>query len=196
MNKKIYALITLFAIMVAFASCGNDDNEEEYKRTLAWKELNDKIYDDAAATGEYRKLLSGTGNGEVLYKTSSVIVSPRLIEITDTPPLFTDSVVCRYIGWYFDENLEKVTFDSTESEDGNNGGLGTGFRVNGVVPGWTDILQTMNIGDEREICLPYMLGYGSAGLTSGTTTIIPAYTTLFFNIKLLKVYRKQTSADN
>jgi FKBP-type peptidyl-prolyl cis-trans isomerase len=54
--------------------------------------------------------------------------------------------------------------------------------VNGLVRGFNVALQNMVEGDKWKICIPYYLGYGT--VSSGS---IPAYTTLFFEIELLKI---------
>lgn len=202
MNRKIYTLFALLSLVFVFASCGDDDDNTA--EILEWKAQQDQVYRDVSNSGQYSELISRTGNGSVYYKTSNNItdqipfsaVSPRLIEVTDTPPLFSDSVVCRYMGWYLNSDNEKVVFDGTENMviDGTeynfNRQGGVGFQVGGVIAGWSDILQIMYPGNEYEVCIPQQLAYGSSG--SGS---IKYYTTLFFKLKLLKVFRKQTTDD-
>lgn len=61
------------------------------------------------------------------------------------------------------------------------------FRVNALVRGLGVALQNMKAGDIREICVPYELGYGSGGLSSGNLTLIEGYSTLFFEVELLAI---------
>ena len=56
------------------------------------------------------------------------------------------------------------------------------FRVSGTVDGFATMLQHMKVGEQVEVCIPQRLGYGATAQTS-----IPAYTTLWFRIKLLKI---------
>lgn len=192
-------------LVFSFISCGGDDDDNT-AQILAWKSYQDKVYRDVVNSGEYSELTSRTGNGSSRYKKSTDItdndsrssVSPRLIEITEGSPLFTDSVLCRYMGWYLSEEGTKVVFDGTENMviDGTeykfNKQQGIGFMVYDVVPGWIDLLTSvMSVGDEYEVCIPHQLAYGTSGRGS-----IPYYTTLFFKMKLLGVYRKQTTADD
>lgn len=65
--------------------------------------------------------------------------------------------------------------------------------IGGPIHGWSTILQDMTEGEEREVCIPHELGYGGSpstytpSLSSGTYTLIPAYTTLWFRLKLLRI---------
>lgn len=205
MSKRIYILSFLAIFALSFISCG-DDNDSNAD-VLAWKAHQDQVFRDVANSGLYFEQGSKTGDGSVYYRRSTLIadndaprslVSPRLQEITGAHPLFTDSVRVRYMGWYLNADNEKVVFDGTENIkiDGKeytfNEPQGRGFFANGVIAGWTDIMTNiMYPGDEYEVCIPQQLGYKSSG--SGS---IPYYTTLFFDIKLLEVWRLQTTDDN
>lgn len=56
-------------------------------------------------------------------------------------------------------------------------------HVDEVVPGWTEILQRMKVGDEWMVYLPPEQGYGA----QGQPPEIPANSVLVFRIKLLNV---------
>ncbi|MDR0974053.1 MAG: FKBP-type peptidyl-prolyl cis-trans isomerase [Prevotellaceae bacterium] len=74
----------------------------------------------------------------------------------------------------FDSNFtgnDPTDFDSPSS-----------FTVNGVISGWTEVLQWMHPGDRWEIYIPYISAYGST-----STTAIPAYSSLVFDITLVAV---------
>jgi FKBP-type peptidyl-prolyl cis-trans isomerase len=72
-------------------------------------------------------------------------------------------------GKVFDENMDKPTFTFT---------LGAGE----VIKGWDKGVLGMKVGGERKLVIPPTLGYGSR--TNGP---IPANSTLYFDIKLLRV---------
>ena len=86
----------------------------------------------------------------------------------------TSLVTVHYVGKF--ENGEE--FDSSYSRNEP-----TSFPVNGVIPGWTEALQLMSIGDKWELTIPPNLGYGSQG--AGST--IPPDTTLIFEVELLEI---------
>lgn len=191
MNKKLLGILVLLCSFVFFYSCVGDDDTTGIDEE--WKAYNEKIVTEVAAkTSEYTARKSLTGNGTMYWKYTDVIgKGSKSTKITqDQYPEVTDSVVCRYIGWYLDYNGKKIEFDSTEGA--NNDQAGRGFRINtlaqGGVMGWVDMLQYMKVGHEVEVCIPQELGYGSSAQynSSGYVTI-PAYTTLWFDIKLLKI---------
>lgn len=56
------------------------------------------------------------------------------------------------------------------------------FRVNGVIPGWTEALQMMPIGSKWELFIPPQLGYGRQGAGP-----IGPNATLIFEVELLSI---------
>jgi FKBP-type peptidyl-prolyl cis-trans isomerase FklB len=65
-------------------------------------------------------------------------------------PTLNDSVRCHYRG---------TLIDGTEF-DSSYGGEPAGFPVNGVIPGWTEALQKMKVGDKWQLFVPGDLAYG------------------------------------
>ena len=57
------------------------------------------------------------------------------------------------------------------------------FDVNGVIPGWTEALLLMKEGDKWELYIPHELAYGERGAGGQ----IPPYSTLVFEVELIKV---------
>ena len=101
-------------------------------------------------------------------------------------PLFTDSVATHYRGQLIPlYNGEKVVFDqSFQGELNTNVADPVVFTVDGVVEGWQTVLQEMVEGDRWEIYIPYNLGYGTYGYGSD----VPGYSTLIFDMQLVKIY--------
>lgn len=181
MNYKLFALIALLC-SVAFISCSSDD--DTYEVDEEWKKYNEQVVLETAANKEYTSRSSLSGNGDVYWKYVDDFVpdkkSGKLPKITeDDTPYFTDSVLVRYTGWYLLKDGTKYTFDTTE---GDYNGVPRGFRVGGVVDGFATMLQHMKVGDQVEVCIPQRLGYGAT-----SQRYIPAYTTIWFRIKLLKI---------
>jgi len=146
---------------------------------------------------------------------SDIKSTPRIA--VDGKPEFTDTVLVRYEGWYLDKNGKEIIFDSTEgvstkSELAYNYGasatkdpnkMPVQMPVNGItdaskpnqklIDGWVTLLMDMKEGEEREVVIPHQLGYSSNGSTYQPTssspifTLIPAYTTLWFRLKVLKI---------
>jgi FKBP-type peptidyl-prolyl cis-trans isomerase len=65
-------------------------------------------------------------------------------------PTVNDTVRCHYRG---------TLMDGTEF-DSSYGGEPVEFAVKGVIPGWTEALQKMRVGDKWQVFVPADLGYG------------------------------------
>ena len=59
----------------------------------------------------------------------------------------------------------------------------TEFPVNGVIAGWTEALQLMNVGSKWKLFIPYQLAYGDQGAGGA----IGPYQALIFEIELLAI---------
>jgi len=87
----------------------------------------------------------------------------------------TDSTVrCHYHGTFTDGS----TFDSSYER-----GQPAEFPVSGVIAGWTEALQLMNIGAKWKLSVPHELAYG----TNGSPGAIPGCATLVFDVELLAI---------
>ena len=85
-----------------------------------------------------------------------------------------DKVTTHYRGNFIDGK----EFDSSYSR-----GQPATFGVNQVIAGWTQALQLMTEGSIWELFIPSELAYGSRGAGN----VIPADSTLIFQIELLSV---------
>ncbi len=88
-------------------------------------------------------------------------------------PGLEDSVTVHYKGRLIDGTV----FDQSAPDSPIT------FTAGEVIPGWTEALLLMHEGDKWEIYLPYPLAYGERGAGSE----IPPFSTLIFEIELLKV---------
>lgn len=201
MKKLLNISIVLFFCLSALslASCSDDDNN--YEVSQEWRDYQaswvEKVR-DAVKEGVYTPIRSESRLDYIYWRTSDYITNnmagdfdkdgpEALPEVKSTLSTVreevyeTDQVELRYEGWYYNSEGNKVIFDSTETgTNGNNQGTST-FTVNGTVDGFKTALLDMKVGDEWIVCIPYKLGYGTSGSSS-----IPGYTTLFFDIKLLR----------
>ena len=96
-------------------------------------------------------------------------------------PVSTDLVVVHYVGTLKDG----VEFDSSRAR-----GAAAQFRLNGVIPGWTEGLQLMSEGDTYRFFIPSELAYGVRGGPGGG---IGPNEALIFDVELIKV---QNAARN
>ncbi len=89
-------------------------------------------------------------------------------------PRPTDEVDVVYSGWLINGKM----FDGTEAMTPAH------FTVNKLIPGWTEALQLMRVGDRWHIVIPANLAYGARGAGDG---VIPPNQTLVFDMELLGV---------
>ena len=92
-------------------------------------------------------------------------------------PSATDKVKVNYEG----RLINGTIFDSSYQR-----GEPASFGVNGVIKGWTEILQLMKPGDKWEVYIPYNLAYGERGAGPN----IKPYETLIFTVELIEVVGK------
>ena len=89
-------------------------------------------------------------------------------------PIATETVVCNYRG---------TTIDGKEFDSSYKRGEPTSFPVGGVIKGWTEALQLMNVGSKWELYIPSDLAYGDRGAGG---SIAPG-STLVFELELLGI---------
>jgi peptidylprolyl isomerase len=78
---------------------------------------------------------------------------------------------------------------SGEQFDASYGGDPARFRLNQVIPGWTEGLQKMQPGDEFMFFIPAKMGYGERGAGGR----IPPNADLMFRVELLAVHKARVS---
>lgn len=92
-------------------------------------------------------------------------------------PAATDTVLVNYRGTL----LNGTEFDSSYKRNEP-----LSLSLNRVIPGWTEGMQLMSAGAKYKFFIPYNLAYGERGAGQD----IPPYSTLVFEIELLKVNGK------
>lgn len=91
----------------------------------------------------------------------------------ESPPGPSSRVKVHYTGWLVDG----TKFDSSVDR-----GQPIEFNLNQVIPGWTEGVQSMQVGGKRKLIIPYQLGYGAGG--SGP---IPPKAMLIFDVELIDI---------
>jgi FKBP-type peptidyl-prolyl cis-trans isomerase len=89
-------------------------------------------------------------------------------------PKATDTVKVHYHGTL----LNGTVFDSSVQR-----GEPISFPLNGVIPGWTEGLQLMKVGDKFKFEIPPNLAYGA----QSPSPAIPPNSTLVFEVELLGI---------
>jgi FKBP-type peptidyl-prolyl cis-trans isomerase FkpA len=140
--------------------------------------------DEVAAQNKYiadHKLMVKTTADGLKY----IITQPSLKH----KPLAGDTLLVNYTG----STLEGKVFDSSIQADAQKGGLNQPGRTyeplqvivgtGAVIKGWDEGLLLLNEGSKAQFIIPSALGYGADGAGAD----IPPYSTLLFNIELVKI---------
>lgn len=126
------------------------------------------------AISEGKAFLEENAKKEGVVTTKSGLQYEILAEGTGKQPKATDTVRCHYEGSLINGSV----FDSSYKR-----GEPAEFGLNQVIPGWTEGVQLMKEGAKYRFYIPYLLGYGENGAGSS----IPPYSTLIFDVELIKV---------
>lgn len=102
--------------------------------------------------------------------TASGLAYKYIQEGTGATPKAGDKVKVSYVGTLIDGK----EFDKNEDIE---------FPVEGVIPGWTEMLQLMKVGDKVKVVIPQELAYGSRGAGGD----IEPFSTLVFEMELKAV---------
>ena len=198
MKKSIFWLMgLLFSVSLAVTSCEETDGVVD--PYFNWQERNE-LYIDSIARVANANLGNEVGQWKAVhtYKFNPPIndlnpdvrdyVYCRILEkgTGTVKPLFTDTVDVHYRGKLIPlYDGSEVVFDQSYAGDLNGDiAVYASFQVNGLIEGWTTVLQQMVTGDRWEIHIPYQLGYG----IYGSGDIIPGYSALVFDVRLDNVY--------
>ncbi|RYE55959.1 MAG: FKBP-type peptidyl-prolyl cis-trans isomerase [Sphingobacteriales bacterium] len=111
-----------------------------------------------------------------IQKTASGIQYLVLTQGAGAKPFASDTVQVHYKGTL----INGQEFDSSYKR-----GEPAVFALNQVIRGWTEAVQLMSEGSKYRFYIPYNLAYGERGMGND----IPPYSTLIFDIELLKVIK-------
>ena len=139
----------------------------EYFENKAKEESQKAIAEGAA-------YLKANGEREGVVTTKSGLQYEVLTEGNGKSPKATDKVRCHYEGRLLNGEVFDSSYQRGEPAD---------FGLNQVIPGWTEGVQLMKEGAKYRFFIPYLLGYGERGAGQS----IPPYSTLIFDVELIKV---------
>jgi FKBP-type peptidyl-prolyl cis-trans isomerase len=114
--------------------------------------------------------------------TASGLKYYDLREGSGASPGASDTVRVHYTGWLRSDSTQ---FDSSYERD-----RPVTFQLDRVIEGWTEGVQSMQVGGKRQLVIPPGLAYGQRGRRS-----IPPEATLVFQVELLGVKGVQSSGD-
>ena len=181
--KKSFLTFLLVALLapLCLTSCSEDDNEvDEFPN---WRQTNEEqlaaLYERAQGVtdGSWKVIKNYTLESAVTGTAANSIVVEVLQAGTGSgSPMFSDSVKINYRG----RLLPSTSYPATANP--------ATMYVGELIDGFATALQNMRIGDHWRVYMPYQLGYGINGTSSG----IPGYSTLVFDIALVAYYRAGT----
>ena len=132
---------------------------------------------DAKKTKEEgEKFLAENKSKKDVFTTESGLQYQVVKEGTGDKPTATDKVKVHYTGTL----LDGTKFDSSVDR-----GEPMEFPVNGVIKGWTEVLQLMPVGSKYIVWIPSDLAYGERGAGQD----IKPNSTLKFEIELLEIVK-------
>jgi peptidylprolyl isomerase len=120
--------------------------------------------------------LAENANKEGVFTTLSGLQYQVLAQDTqeaEIKPKASDSVTVHYHGTL----LDGTVFDSSVDR-----GQSIAFGLNQVIPGWTEGVQLMSVGDKYRFFIPSTLAYGNR-----STGKIEGGSVLIFDVELLKI---------
>ena len=172
MKTRQFSILSLCFFCIVLSSCSVSDFNDELAK---WKTNNESYFTNMKDSTAYTlfTIPAGSGGGSYYYK----ITTPGIEN--STSPVLGDQVVVNYRGklvngYVFDQTFTRAVIDSTATP--------RTFYDNQLIPGWTDNLIRMKVGEIRSIVLPQDLGYGAQG--SGP---ISPYSTTVWVVQLIKV---------
>lgn len=125
---------------------------------------------------EGKKFLEENKQRAEVTTTASGLQYEVLTEGTGESPDISDRVTVHYHG----SLLSGKVFDSSVER-----GTPATFGVGQLISGWTEALQLMTEGAKWRLYIPYDLAYGERGAGQD----IPPYSTLVFDVELIKIVR-------
>lgn len=146
------------------------DAEKFFQNALL--QAQEKINAPLIETG--RAFLRENAKRPGVKTTASGLQYEVIHEGTGAKPSAEDVVKVHYAG---------TLIDGKEFDNSYKRGEPIEFPLNRVIKGWTEGLQLMREGGKYNLFIPYELGYGERGAGND----IPPYSTLIFEIELIKV---------
>lgn len=150
--------------------------EEQQAKQQAMAAEQEQAMAEAAEhnAAEGKAFLTENGKKEGVVTTDTGLQYRVITEGAGTSPKSDSTVQVNYRGTLVDG----TEFDASEKHGG-----AVEFRVDQVIPGWTEALQKMQEGAKWELYIPAGLAYGP----SGTSGLIGPNAALIFEVELVKI---------
>ena len=202
MIKKI-AKILLAALPIILASCS--ETPEAESEFSDWQNRNETYFSSLYKTAQnntdkYKIIRSWALTENVATDPDDYIIAEVLHSGQSTEsPMYSDSVTIHYRGRFIPSTSfpSGYVFDQTWTGDYDLTTMSSStFCVSSFIDGFTTALLNMHPGDRWRVTIPYALGYGESTYSpSGSTTSIPGYSTLIFDLTLVSFHRPGTTKE-
>lgn len=123
---------------------------------------------------EGAEYLAANASKEGVVTTASGLQYKALVTGAGAKPTKSDKVKVHYKGTLIDGRVFDSSYDRGEP---------IVFPVTGVIAGWVEGLQLMNVGSKFELTIPSELAYGA----TGSGPVIGPDATLIFEVELLAI---------
>lgn len=151
---------------------------DEAQNILRDQQMKEAEAKSAAAKAEGEKFLSDNAARDGVQVTESGLQYEVVTAADDgAKPSIDDTVSVHYVGTLINGDV----FDSSIAR-----GEPAQFPLKGVIPGWTEGLQLMNVGSKFRFVIPSELAYGERGAGQN----IGPGETLVFEVELLEIVGK------
>lgn len=165
-----------------------DEAENVYNLYAEWREANDEwLTEQMARTND-----DGTPYYQTVVpdwnKSAYVLIhyfNDTSLTSGNLSPMYTSTIDTRYILHLYDGTAVDSSYTNTTYGQGV-------YRtsLSSTVTGWVIAFETMHVGDSAEIVIPYAWGYGTS-----STTSVPPYSNLIFNVSLVNIPYYETSPN-
>jgi len=135
----------------------------------------------AKATEAAQAFLVENAKVEGVMVTESGLQYSVITAAEGAKPKAEDTVTVHYVG---------TLVDGTEFDSSVSRGEPAKFPLNRVIPGWTEGVQLMSIGEKYKFVIPSDLAYGEQGAGS-----IPPGATLIFEVELLDIEAVEATVE-
>ncbi len=168
-----------YDLLIAGMKAQHQNQETQITLEQATEALNkhmESMFAEQSAANKARgeEFLAANADKEGVSVTDSGL-QYSVISTGDGPkPAATDQVTVHYRG---------TLIDGTEFDSSYSRGEPTSFRLNEVIPGWTEGVQLMNVGSKYRFVIPYDLAYGERGAGGA----IGPFETLVFEVELIEI---------
>lgn len=174
-NRAMNDVLEGKELKIEEAMIGQVINDYMMKAQVAMQKIKEKEQADFFAENGTKDGVNTTESG-LQYR----IEVPGNNEVMATAE---DTVEVHYTGML----LDGTVFDSSVER-----GESVKFPLKAVIKGWTEGMQLVGEGGKIKLWIPYELGYGPRAMGPQ----LPAYSTLVFDVELLKVYKAEAKEDN